>query len=71
MNIQKAIQAAKKRQKGITRESWMPGASIILPTNLVGMVIIPYRDFDNGRSNIIPRWEPDADDLTANDWVVL
>ena len=69
MNIRDAILAAQKQQKGISRESWMPGGSTIMPTNLaVGMMIIPYKDFEHGRSNIIPRWEPTADDLTAEDW---
>ena len=71
MYINQAIKKAVKRQKGISRESWMPGGSTIMPTNMsVGMMIIPYKDFEHGRSNIIPRWEPTADDLTAEDWFV-
>lgn len=72
MYINQAIEKANKRNKGITREAWMPGGVKILPTNLsIGMVVIPYRSFENGRSNITPRWEPSADDLTADDWIAL
>lgn len=71
MNIRDAILTAQKKQKGISRKSWTPGESYILPTNMsTCMIIVPYRDFEKGKSNIIPRWEPTADDLTAEDWFV-
>ncbi|AMW98414.1 Thoeris anti-defense Tad2 family protein [Rummeliibacillus stabekisii] len=65
MNIQEAILAALKEGRGITRESWGTRSILIIPTNTTAcMVSVDFNDHST------PRWQPTADDLTANDWYV-
>ena len=67
MYIHDATKLALEENKFITRESW-DGNWILKPTNTTKCcVVIPL--FGDGKSG--PRWNPNADDLIANDWKVV
>lgn len=68
MDIKTAILEANKTNSGITRKSWEPGAVVIIPTNTsAGMIVFDLfsKDF-----NTKAKWQPEADDLIATDWIV-
>ncbi|QGG59107.1 Thoeris anti-defense Tad2 family protein [Loigolactobacillus bifermentans] len=66
MNIQQATRKALTTQKGITRESWDVGVPIIIiPTNTTGCCIVQVPGTED---ELAPRWEPEAEDLLADDW---
>ncbi|PMD71464.1 Thoeris anti-defense Tad2 family protein [Companilactobacillus nuruki] len=67
MNIRKAIIKARAKQKGITRQKWMPYAATIIPTNTSScFILVPFDEDDRiGR-----RWNPTAEDILANDWQI-
>jgi len=68
MDIRNAILSAKAKQKGITREKWMPGGITLIPTNTTAcMAVIDNDDKDRFLGQ---RWNPTADDLSATDWCV-
>ncbi|MCT2909277.1 DUF2829 domain-containing protein [Schleiferilactobacillus harbinensis] len=66
MSIQDAVTAALEQGKGITRKSWMPRPIYLIPTNTTACLIIVIPD----DHRTAPRWEPSAEDLTANDWLI-
>ncbi|MFT8860897.1 MW1434 family type I TA system toxin [Schleiferilactobacillus harbinensis] len=66
MNIQDAVTAALEQGKGITRKSWMPRPIYLIPTNTTVRFVIVLPNNDKPA----PRWEPSADDLVANDWII-
>jgi hypothetical protein len=66
MSIQDAVTAALEQGKGITRKSWMPRPIYLIPTNTTAGLIIVCPNDDKPA----PRWEPSAEDLTANDWLI-
>lgn len=68
MNIRKAILKAQETQKGITREAWMPGGITLIPTNTIACMVMI--DNDNINKYLGQRWNPCAEDLSANDWFV-
>lgn len=65
MNIQDAILQAKEKGRGITRTSWGTRTPMIIPTNTTARLI--WIDF---KDNSKLRWQPSADDLIADDWIV-
>ena len=67
MNIQDAVTAALEQGKGITRKSWMSQPIYLVPTNTTVCLIIVIPN-DNHRT--ASRWEPCAEDLAANDWII-
>lgn len=68
MDIKAAILKAQETQKGITREEWMPGGIILIPTNTSNcFIIIPL----NKGEVIGRRWNPKAEDILATDWRVI
>jgi len=68
LNIRKAILKAQAKQKGITRQKWMPGGVRLIPTNTsCCFIIIP----PNEKENIGRRWNPTVEDILANDWYVI
>lgn len=65
MNISKATLLDKKTRRGIARRAWR-GNFWLIPTNGPECYIACNR---TGKP--VPRWEPDADDITARDWYVI
>lgn len=63
MNIQEATHEAIKKGRGISRQSWGENGPILIPTNTQYCVI-----FISSEKKILPRWNPDLDDLNADDW---
>lgn len=63
MNIQKAVKAAMAIDGCITRPPWR-GHLHIKPTDL------PEKCFAITSEGRTPRWEPDAEELMAEDWEV-
>lgn len=71
MYINQAIEQAVRQKKGITRKSWMPRELTLIPTNTIsGIAAVQFTSYKKIKSNIMPNWQPVADDLTADDWVV-
>ncbi len=67
MDIRSAIIQAKKEGRGITRKSYGQRPEMLLPTNSASCVlIIPFED-DQFKTK---RWNPNLDDLLADDWYV-
>lgn len=66
MNIQDATHEAMKKGRGIRRRSWGENGPILIPTNTQYCVI-----FTTSENKILPRWNPDLDDLLAEDWEVI
>ena len=68
MHIHKAIKEVMKTRKGITRVAWeKKGFDLnIIPTNTTSCMII---DCLHSKSPC-RRWNPNADDLTADDWEI-
>lgn len=66
MNIVEATKEAMSKGVGISRESWHFGSDVfaIIPTNTTLNCIFYSVPFDRKS----PRWNPSADDLTADDW---
>lgn len=65
MNIKEAMLNAQLSGRGITRESWGTRSPLIIPTNTTECMIFIERD-----GVAVPRWQPIADDITADDWYV-
>lgn len=66
MNIQEAIKEAVEQKRGIARESWRVNSMWAIPTNTnLCMILLSKDEIASGR------WEPNADDLIANDWSVF
>lgn len=65
MNIQEAIKEAVEQKRGIAREPWEAVSMWAIPTNTNLCMILLSKD-----EIASSRWEPNADDLTANDWFV-
>lgn len=74
MNIQEAIKLALEQDKYIEREAWMGGFNI-KPTNTINCCVAHmYPHPRNGLSKApAPRrgWQPQAEDLVADDWVII
>lgn len=67
MKIDKAIKLAAKQGRGISRKAWGTRPTLILPTNTTsGLLGIPFDE----KAPIQRGWMPNANDLTAKDWVV-
>lgn len=64
MNISTAIKKAMLAGKGITRENEAYQNVTIIPTNTDLCMVI-----SNGKSSAV-RWQPSAEDLVAEDWIV-
>lgn len=66
MLLKKAVEIALQcKNCYITRKSWKKDI-YILPTNSIDCCVLMS---DNQQS--APRWNPYADDLIANDWIVI
>jgi len=65
MVISEAIKEALKQGRGIARKSNMPNATLVIPTNTTNGMFIVTKNED-----ITPRWQPLADELMADDWIV-
>lgn len=63
MEIKEAIEIAMQKNAYVTRRQWNNGV-VIEPTNTDKCCIIHKK----GRSSA-NRWNPKAEDLTANDWI--
>ena len=66
MNIQQAAKKAHAQNKAIVRASWLQGgeAISIIPTDGPECCIVQLGD------RTISRWEPQCEDLIADDWEV-
>ena len=64
MYIHEAIRQEKKVNRGIARKTWH-GAFYLIPTSGPDGFICAGHE-----QHFTPRWEPNADDLSANDWYV-
>ena len=65
MYLHEAADIAYKRTLGIRRESFPEGIRIV-PTNDTACCIVL-----TGSGLIAPRWNPTAEDLTADDWIIV
>lgn len=65
MNIKEAVEIANQRNVHITRRQWNNGI-VIEPTNTDKCCIVHKE-----RKPSANRWNPKAEDLTANDWIVI
>lgn len=67
MNIREVTLKALKEGRGMTRKSYGFQPPILLPTNTDKCVIvIPF----NKKKIKLNRWNPNLDDLLAEDWYV-
>ena len=68
MYIHEAIKDAMPRGKAIRRtcDSWVQLRTVLFPTTTSDGMII-----SGPGSKCHPRWNPDAEDLMADDWEVL
>ncbi|MBM7617297.1 hypothetical protein JOC36_000846 [Weissella uvarum] len=64
MNIQKATKKAIAQGRGMTRPGF-PNKCWLLPTNTPERVII-FKD----REKLSKCWNPNAEDLIADDWII-
>ncbi|MEN3132541.1 Thoeris anti-defense Tad2 family protein [Bacillus albus] len=72
MNIQEATTLAMKQGRYIMREDWQKFQAKVKPTNTSEHCIL--NPFDNKCIGApAPRrgWQPIAEDLVANDWIVI
>lgn len=69
MTIRDAALEAQKTGRGIARKSNGERPMIIIPTNTPNCCIIT--DYAARERNLVPRWEPTLDDITATDWYVI
>ena len=65
MNIQEAVKQALKTGKGIQRKSQEELPIWFLPTNTPVYIAIM-----DGEKMISKKWNPEADDLLADDWKI-
>lgn len=68
MYIHEAIKEAMPRGKCIRRRDdfWIQSKLVLFPTTTCEGIIIA-----ESNNRLAPRWNPDADDLMADDWEVL
>ena len=69
MNIIEATKLATEQGKGIINGECMQAEIYLLPTNLcLGFMIIPfgYKYIEDNKP--VPRWQPKAKDIIADDW---
>lgn len=64
MNIQEAIIKALKEKKFITRKSWPKGLKVAPARHIPCDLLAPNTPPGKG-------WQPDAEDLIADDWQVV
>ena len=65
MYINQAIAEAQKKQVGIRRKSWRKYKLGVIPTNSSNLnMFLVGNNGKNGTRN----WNPNANDLKANDW---
>lgn len=67
MYINQAIQKAFKEHCGISRDNHR---TIIFPTTTFCGLIIVGRGVTPANDKAAVRWQPSAEDLLANDWVL-
>ena len=65
MKIVKATKQAMLVGKGITRKNELWKNITLIPTNTDCCIIVV-----NGNKSSAIRWQPSADDLIAEDWIV-
>ncbi|WP_407372361.1 MW1434 family type I TA system toxin [Carnobacterium sp.] len=65
MNIVEVTKEAMSKGRGITRESWLPNSMLLIPTNTIHCFIGETSD-----GKLIGKWQPCADDIVADDWIV-
>lgn len=65
MYIHEAIRQEKKVNRGIARKTWH-GAFYLIPTSGPDGFICAGHE-----QHFTPRWQPNAEDLNANDWYVV
>lgn len=74
MYINEAVKQALKQGKAITRTTEKVEFPLIFPTNTVGYCIMysynPYKRKGSQHDHFTKMWNPRADDLMANDWIV-
>ncbi|EVJ19242.1 TPA: DUF2829 domain-containing protein [Staphylococcus aureus] len=69
MNIQKATKLAMEKGISIRREN--QDVYGILPTNLQRyQCLVVSRHYKKKRQTAAGRWQPSADDLIADDWIL-
>lgn len=67
MTIRDAVLEAHKQGRGIARKSDGTRPAIFIGTNTTECFLILSPDY----KTITPKWEPNLDDITANDWYVI
>ena len=67
MNIRDAALETQKTGRGIARKSDGFRPAIFIETNTTECFLILSPDYKTKT----PRWEPNLDDITANDWYVI
>lgn len=67
MNIRDVALEAQKTGQGIARKSDGIWPAIFIGTNTTECFLIISPDY----KTITPKWEPDLDDISANDWYVI
>lgn len=71
MTITEAAREAAKTRSCISREEWKGLNMAILPTNGAECCVLVKTVKNGAQYRIGPRWEPQREDLTADDWIVL
>ena len=67
MNIKEAVEMALEKGCLIRRRSWFEQFSSIKPTNTIdGCLLVPKND-----KPPVKWWNPQADDLIAEDWILV
>lgn len=65
MKLNNAMELAKQQRRGITRGSWLKQSLWLIPSNTTLCMIMM-----SGDEMLSKRWNPKAEDITADDWLV-
>lgn len=71
MTITEAVREAEKTSGCIIREAWQDMWIAILPTDSTDCCIPIALDKAKGKTPMRTRWEPQSDDLIADDWYTI
>lgn len=71
MTITEAAREAAKTRSCISREEWKGLNMAVLPTNGAECCMLVRTQKNGGQHLVGPLWEPQREDLVADDWRVL